>query len=107
MIGVAFEATRLGVVRAWCMAALAGFNSGHQQVAGIGAAQRFFVATDAGEACVGLVVELCVGHPSGDDDSLGNVWQHIFARHRSLLYIWQFAISIERKLMALQASLTP
>ena len=107
MIGVAFEAARFGVVRAGCMAGLAGFDSGHQQVTGIGAAQRFFVATHASKASVGLVVELCMGHPAGSDADFGNVRQHVFVWRRGLLYVRQFAISIERELVALQAGLAP
>ena len=107
MIGVAFEAARFGVVRAGCMAGLAGFNSGHQQVTGIGAAQRFFVATHTSKPSVGLVIEFCVRQPAGGDASFGDVRQHLFACRRGLLYLRQFAIAIERELVALQAGLAP
>src|ERR1700730_3045326 len=89
------------------MASFAGFNSGQQQVAGIEAAQCFFVATHASKASMGLVVELCVWHPAGDDASFGNMRQLVFACRRGLLYMRQFAISIEPELVALQASLAP
>lgn len=69
--------------------------------------QRFFVATYAGKASVGFVVEFCVRHPAGGDPGFGNVWQNVFAWHRGLMYLRQFAISIERKLVALQAGFAP
>src|ERR1700688_2382282 len=102
-----FEAARFGVVRARCVTGLTGFNSWQQHVSGIRTMQRFFVATPAGKASVGLVVEFCVGHPAGGDTRFSDVWQNIFAWRRGLRYMREFAISTERKLVALQASLAP
>jgi hypothetical protein len=102
-----FEATGFGMVWAGRMAGLAGFNSGQEQVTGLGAAQRFFVATHAGKASVSFVVEFCVRHPAASDARFSDVWQNIFACHRGLMYMREFAIWTERKLVALQASLAP
>ena len=92
---MAFEAARFGMVRAGCMASLAGVNSGQQQVTGIGAAQCFFVTTHTSKASMGLVVEFCVRHPAGGDIGFGNVRRHVFAGRGGLMYLRQFAISIE------------
>ncbi len=102
-----FEAARFGMVRAGCMAGLAGFNSGQQQVTRIGATQRVFVAAHAGKAAVGLVVEFCVRHPAGGHAGFGNVWQNVFGWRRGLMHLRQFAISIERELVTLKAGLAP
>ena len=107
MIGVAFEAARFGMVGAGRMTGLACFNSWQQQVSGIRAAQGFFVTTYAGKASVGFVVEFCVRHPAGGDAGFGDMWRNVFAYGGGLMYVRQFVVSIEGKLVALLASLPP
>jgi hypothetical protein len=95
------------MVRAGRMTGLASFNSWQQQVTGIGTAQDFFVAVHASKTSMSFVVEFCVRHPTGGDVGFGNVRQNVFGRRRDLKRLRQFGISIERELVALQASLAP
>jgi len=63
VVGVALEAAGFGVILAGGMAGLAGGDARHEHVGGEGAGEGFFVATGAGEALVGLMIEFGVGHP--------------------------------------------
>ena len=64
VIGVAFEAARFGVVRAWGVAGFAICQRRNEHVAGVLAGERAGVAADAGEAAVSIVIEARVRHPA-------------------------------------------
>ena len=75
VIGVAFEAARLSMLRSGSVAGLAGFDTGQEHIAGSDAARCFFVATGTGETSVRFMVEFCVRHPANKDIGGGDLRQ--------------------------------